>query len=127
MARMSYVKILESAPTGYSLSFAEMLKFNTFRPVVPLYKNRYMYYSFFESFLGLRQGCNLSPMLYDTFINDPTEIFDENCCPVMTGNYNLNCLLYANNLLLLSETVNGLKECIAQLGHHAKVWKLLAI
>ena len=39
---------------------------------------------------------------------------------------NLNCLLYANDLLLLSETENGLKECIARLGHHAKVWKLSA-
>ena len=79
---------------------------------------------FFESFVGLRQGYNLSPMLFIIFINDFTEIFDEKCCPVMTGNYNLNCLLYADDLLLLSETENGLKECIARLGHYTKVWKL---
>ena len=78
----------------------------------------------FESFVGLRQGCNLSPMLFNIFINNLTEIFDEKCCPVTIGNYNLNCLLYADDLLLLSETENGLKECIARLGHYAKVWKL---
>ena len=79
---------------------------------------------FFESFIGLRQGCNLSPMLFNIFLNDLTEIFDEKCCPVMIGNQNLNCLLYANDLLLLSETENGLKQCIARLGRYAKVWKL---
>ena len=42
----------------------------------------------------------------------------------MIGNYNLNCLLYADDLLLLSEAENGLKEYIARLGHYAKVWKL---
>ena len=42
----------------------------------------------------------------------------------MMGNYNLNCLFYADNFLLLSETENDLKECIARLGYYAKVWKL---
>ena len=83
---------------------------------------------FCESFVGLRQGCNLSSLNYYLsnliFINDLTETFDEKCYPVMIGDYNLNCLLYADDLLLLSEPENGLKECIAQLGHDAKVWKL---
>ena len=61
-------------------------------------------------------------MLFNIFINDLTEIFYEKCCPVMIGNYNLNCLLYVDDLLLLSETENGLKECnIGRLDHYAKV------
>ena len=63
-------------------------------------------------------------MLFNIFINDLTKTLDEKCCPVMIEDYNLNCLLYADDLLLLSETENGLKECIARLGHYAKVWKL---
>ena len=76
---------------------------------------------FVESSVGLRQGCTLSLILFCIFINDLTEIFDEKCCPVMIGNYNLNCLLYADDLLLLSEIENGLKQCIARLGHYGKV------
>ena len=53
---------------------------------------------FFESFVGLMKGCNLSPILFNIFINNLTETFDEKCCPVMIGNYNLNCLLYADDL-----------------------------
>ena len=64
------------------------------------------------------------PNALNIFINDLTKTFDEKCCPVMIGNYNLNCLLYADDLLLLSEIDNGLKECITRLGHYAKVWKL---
>ena len=37
------------------------------------------------------------------------------------GKYKLNCLLYVDDLPLLSETENGLNECISQRGYYGKV------
>ena len=65
----------------------------------------------FNSYVGLRQGCNLSPMLFNLFINDIFHIFYDNsseCFPVTLGKHKLNCLMYADDLLILSETEQGL-------------------
>ena len=59
---------------------------------------------FFESLIGVRQGCNLSPMLFNLFLNDLPEIFDSKCDPIRICNTELSCLLYADDLLILSET-----------------------
>ena len=64
----------------------------------------------FTPLVGVRQGCNLSPTLFNTFVNDIVDIFDSTCDPLIMGECNINCLLYADVLTLLSKSEYGLQE-----------------
>ena len=55
----------------------------------------------FHSYVGVRQGDNLSPNLFKLFINDLLEIFDNNCHPVTLNITKLNCLMYADDVISL--------------------------
>ena len=68
---------------------------------------------FFKSHIGVKQGCNLSPTLFNIFVNDTYPVYLRTpCAPVAVklGETNLNCLLYADDLVLLSESEAGLKN-----------------
>ena len=69
----------------------------------------------------LRQGCNLSPMLFNLFLNDLSESFDSKCDPVRMCNTELSCLLYADDLLILSGKETGLRASINQFHLSEKV------
>ena len=80
---------------------------------------------FFPSNLGLKQGCNMSPILFNLFINDINEIFDERFChPVTLCNIKLSNLLYADDLILIPETRTGLQSCLNNLQAYCQKWKL---
>ncbi len=63
--------------------------------------------SFFISLLGVRQGDNLSPTLFNIFVNDIPQIFDLKCDPANFGDMSINCMMYADDLLILSESNLG--------------------
>ena len=80
---------------------------------------------FFPSNVGLKQGGNMSPILLNLFINDINEIFDVRFChPVTLGNIKLNNLLYADDLILISETKTSLQGCLDNLEAYCQKWKL---
>ena len=74
------------------------------------YKDGYL--DALDSNLGLRQGCPLSPMLFNLYIDNISEIFDEKCDPVIIQDIKINHFLYADDLALVSITPEGLQNCL---------------
>ena len=65
---------------------------------------------------GVFQGDNLSPNLFNIFVNDLTKCFDETCMQVLLGEHRINCLLYADDLVILSESASDLQKCLNVVG-----------
>ena len=64
-------------------------------------------------------------MLFNLFVNDIFYLFDNaKCDPVKLHTKLIHCLMYADNVLILSERENGLTESLERLSNYAKKWKL---
>ena len=67
---------------------------------------------------GVKQGCVLSPILFNIFIDKISNVFDETCAPVKINNLSLNCLLWANDLLIISQTSEGLQNSLNKMKNY---------
>ena len=78
----------------------------------------------FSSHIGVRQGDNLSTNLFKLFINDLPDVFDNSCQLVTLDVSKLSCLMYADDVILLYETSEGLQNCLDKLHKYCEVWGL---
>ncbi len=78
----------------------------------------------FRTTIGIKQGDGLSPLLFCLYIDDLNTIFNESCDPCTIGNIRLNHLLYADDLVLFSETKQGLQNSLNKLNEYCIKWKL---
>ena len=71
--------------------------------------------------LGVKQGCVLSPLLFNIFLSDLPKIFERpECQPIKINDFRrLGSLIWADDVVLLSESDNGLQEMISKLGLYA--------
>ena len=79
----------------------------------------------FASLIGLKQGCNLSPTLFNIFINDLVDKLDPILChsPCLNGLY-VNCLLYADDVVIISESKEGLQQALDKVSEFCYAWHL---
>lgn len=80
---------------------------------------------FFKQGRGVRQGSSLSPILYNIFINDLANTIDQSTCPgIKLQDTIIKCLLFADDLVILSPTREGLQTNLDQLNSYCKKWAL---
>lgn len=115
--------------------FCKLLMYNIKGPFLDILRNMYSEVLFsvklqngitdtFSSTIGVKQGCILSPTLFSIYMNDIVDIFDLPCDPADLNGTRLSCLMYADDLVLISNSANGLQACLNKLNAYCKKWDL---
>ena len=79
----------------------------------------------FPIYTGTRQGCNLSPYLFNIFMNDLPKYLEENNSNfVKLNNQIISCLMYADDIVLMNETKSGLQKSLSILETYCNKWQL---
>ena len=79
----------------------------------------------FTCLLGVRQGESLSPFLFSMYLNDIEEFLSTNTYEgIDIDTFKIFLLLYADDIVLLSETVSGLQKGLLLLEEYCDRWKL---
>ena len=81
--------------------------------------------TFFSCLKGVRQGDGLSSTLYNLYINDiVNEMKTDDSDPFKIGDIEIGVLLYADDMVILSSSMNGLQNSLNKLSSYSKKWKL---
>ena len=71
---------------------------------------------------GVKQGCILSPTLFNIFLADFQPFVETAQCDpvVLRGNLKIGCLIWADDIVLLSQSKDGLQTMLRALNLYAK-------
>ena len=76
----------------------------------------------FEVNQEVKQGCILSPLLFNIFLSDIVPLFSKTeCSPLQLGNTEtIGCILWADDLVVLSETEDGMQNILDNLSSYTE-------
>ena len=113
-----FCKLLENKIGG---RFYELIK-NLYSNTRCAVKNSNYRTPFFTYQRGVRQGCILSPILFNIYINELPKLFDKTDSDpfILPNGTTISSLLYADDLIILSRY--GLQNCLNKLLDWSKKW-----
>ena len=74
----------------------------------------------FKIHAGLRQGCIMSPLLFNIFLSDLPEKLHQGDKVSLNQDVAINCLIWADDVIILSETEDGLHSSLQKLNVYCK-------
>ena len=78
----------------------------------------------FSSHIGVKHGCILSPLSFNLFVNDLPNCFEtEKYESIALGDHLVNCLMYADDIILLSNSKEG-SNSLSNLKKFCDSWNL---
>ena len=78
---------------------------------------------FMSDSIGVKQGEVLSPLLFNLFINDLVDAMNVSDSPSLNDK-EIPCLLYADDLVLISPSAEGLQKKLDALHQYCEQWHL---
>ena len=79
---------------------------------------------FFEILVGLRQGCLLSPILFDIFIDELGAVINKLNKGVLCGNRRVSILFFADDVVLIAESKEDLELMLQTVYEFCFKWRL---
>ena len=76
----------------------------------------------FETKIGVKRGCILSPTLFSLYLNDLNDCFDISCDPVAIDTTKISSVFYTDDIVLLSNTAEGLQN---KVWNFCETWNLM--
>ena len=74
---------------------------------------------------GVKQGCTLSPLLFNLYVNDLHKAIADTGKDIMIDDMKISMLMYADDVVLMAESENDLQVMLNSLSNWCTQWKLL--
>ena len=106
-----FQKLLDIGITG---KFYDILKFMYEGDQVCIKLNNFITPAI-KTIMGVRQGCVLSPLLFNIYMSDFPKSLSQDIGVCINDNLRINCILWADDIILFSETEEGLNTLLSEL------------